>query len=412
MRAAAANSVSAILPTAKPGAVGGVLYILNPTGSETVAPWSTTNTYFDDEICKEVNCSGGQVPPTSGWYVSPALTASTTYEASPVLPYKWMRITLKTDQSASGSTNVMYVDGNSAHAGYYVCWNGSNEFASSTACASPNKPVYMLTTQAVTPSGTRRILQYELTRDWLNLSFPGALTMDGTGDVMSGPNSNPYQVQGGDQAGCGGAASGTTVAAVAVDDTADKTTVIAGIPSNRQSNYTGSAATPDVAVSSMPTAFQTVSGLDNLLLTIQNNVTQPVLTGAQTGLSNPGSAASPQTIYVNGDLSLSGNTTGYGILVVTGTLTVGGNVGWNGIVLVVGKGIVIGNGGGNNSYNGAFVVAQTVDPTTLSPLSTLGSPTFNWSGGGGNGINYSTGCIRQANTLLDYRVIASRELMY
>src|SRR5580704_13694561 len=63
-------TISASLPTAKPGAAVGVLYILNPTGSETVAPWTTTNAYFDDEICKEVTCGGAQVPPTTGWYVS------------------------------------------------------------------------------------------------------------------------------------------------------------------------------------------------------------------------------------------------------------------------------------------------------------------------------------------------------
>src|ERR1700676_1481071 len=86
-------TISASLPTALPGAVSGVLYILNPTGSETVAPWTTSNPYFDDEICKEVNCSGAQVPPTSGWYTT--LTSNSTYAANPVLPYKWARITIK-----------------------------------------------------------------------------------------------------------------------------------------------------------------------------------------------------------------------------------------------------------------------------------------------------------------------------
>ena len=115
---------------------------------------------------------------------------------------------------------------------------------------------------------------------------------------------------------------------------------------------------------------------------------------------------------MNGDLSLNGNETGYGLLVVTGTFSPGGNVGWNGIVLVVGKGIVTGNGGGNNQYTGAIVVAQTVNPSTGVPLATLGAPTFSFSGGGGNGVYYSTGCINQASTLSDYRAIAAHELLY
>jgi hypothetical protein len=212
----------------------------------------------------------------------------------------------------------------------------------------------------------------------------------------------------------GGSAGGSTVPAIAVNDNPDKTTVIAGIPSNRQSNYTGLGAAPDVEVSTMPTNFQSVASLNALLSTIQNDVTQPVLTGSQSSLSAAylGTAANPQIIYVNGDLSLNGNVTGYGILVVTGTFSPGGNVGWNGIVLVVGKGIITGNGGGNNQYNGAIVVAQTVNPVTGVPLATLGAPTFNWSGGGGNGIYYSTGCINQASSLSDYRVVAAHELLY
>ena len=67
-------------------------------------------------------------------------------------------------------------------------------------------------------------------------------------------------------------------------------------------------------------------------------------------------------MYVNGDLSLNGNITGYGLLLVTGTFSPGGNVGWNGLVMVIGKGILTGNGGGNNQYNGESVVAQTVIP--------------------------------------------------
>jgi hypothetical protein len=414
MRPSAANSINSSLPTTTPGAASGVLYILNPTGGETVAPWNTANKYFDDEICKEVNCSGGQVPPTTGWYTT--ANSSSTYAATPVLPYKWMRISLKMDRSASGwsgaTQNFMYVDGKSANANYYVCWNGTNEIAQSAACASPNKPVYTMTTLAITTIGTRRMLQYELTQDSLNLSFSAALTMDGTGDSMSGPNSNVYNMDGTDHAGCGGAATQPARPAIGLTNTPDIATVIGGIPSNRQSNYTGVGAAPDVEniSATLPVNMQSVSGLQALLATIKSNATQ-VLTGNQSSLSNPGTATSPEIIYVNGDLSLTGNVTGYGTLVVTGTFSPGGNVGWNGVVLVVGKGVVTGNGGGNNSYNGAFMVAKTLD-SVGNPLSSLGAATFSFSGGGGNGVNYSSGCINQASSLSDYRMVSMRELMY
>jgi hypothetical protein len=304
----------------------------------------------------------------------------------------------------------MYVDGKSAHASYYVCWNGTNEFAQSTACASPNFAVYNITTMAITPSGSRRVLQYELTRDSLSLTFGAALTMDGTGDSMAGGNSNNFGVNGNDSAGCGGAAVQAAKPAIGVTDTPDVTTVIAGLP--KPGNYTGKSAAPDVEniSATLPATMQSVSSLQAMVANIKVNATQ-VYNSNQSSLANPGTAASPQIIYINGDYSPSGNVTGYGILVVTGTFSPGGNVGWNGIVLVIGKGIMTGNGGGNNSYNGAVVVANTLN-SSGNPLAVLGPATFNFSGGGGNGINYSSGCIAQASSLSDYKMVAMREMMY
>lgn len=416
MRTGATNSINASLPTALPGNANSILYITNPSASDgTISPWSSTDTYLDDEICKEANCGGSTQP--SSWHLTSA-SASSAYAASPVMPYKWMRVTLKTDGSASGwsgsTQNFMYVDGKSANTSYYVCWNGTNEFASSTACAFPNYPVYIVTTLALTPSGTRRMLQYELTKDSFSGLFPSALTLDGTSDTFSGPNSNPFVMDGTDHAGCGGVASQAARPAVGVIANPDISTVIGGIPSNRQSHYTGTGSAPDVenVSSSLSSNFDTVSGLDNFMNTIQGNATQ-VLTGPLSSLSNPGTSSSPQVIYVNGDLSLSGNTTVYGLLVVTGTLSMGGNVGVQGLVMVVGQGVFNGNGGGNNQYLGSVFVAKTRD-SMGNLLSTFGSPTYNFSGGGGNGVNYSSGCITWATqgVVSDYRMLAQREMMY
>src|SRR5260370_39573858 len=62
MRTAATNNIVATLPAVLPGGSNSVLYITNPLGSETVAPWSTPNAYAGGEICTEtsaVNFSGG-----------------------------------------------------------------------------------------------------------------------------------------------------------------------------------------------------------------------------------------------------------------------------------------------------------------------------------------------------------------
>jgi hypothetical protein len=77
-----------------------------------------------------------------------------------------------------------------------------------------------------------------------------------------------------------------------------------------------------------------------------------------------------------------GPTTGYGNLVVTGTLTISGNYSWNGLVLVIGSGASVLNGGGNGQINGSVFVANTSGGT-------LNAANTDWSGGGGNGIQYN-----------------------
>src|SRR5436190_1606634 len=48
------NGLNDSLPTTSIGQPGGVVYVTNPTGGETVKPWDPTNAYFDDELCHEI----------------------------------------------------------------------------------------------------------------------------------------------------------------------------------------------------------------------------------------------------------------------------------------------------------------------------------------------------------------------
>jgi Tfp pilus assembly protein PilX len=410
--------VAGTLPATLPGGSGSVLYILNPLNGETVAPWNGSgNAYADDEICKEnttISCSTGTTPlpqlsSCTGWCKS--VTASTTYAASPILDWKWVRITLKQNNQISpfninGSSSSTYNT-------YQACWNGTNEYADSTlGCTPPNEPVYLLTALAVTPSGSRRMVQAEVAEDKLNFQTPSTLTLPGATDNFSGGNSAGWGVSGTDVAGCGSITTGGSVPAIGVVNAGDVTSVDAGIPGGRKGNYGGTGASPDVenVSSTMSPSLQTVSGLQNLVSTIKNNVTQPVINGPASGLSNPGTTSAPQIIGVNGNLSLSGNTTGYGILVVTGTLNVTGNVNWNGLILVIGQGVF--NSSGTPQYNGAIVVAQTLDALG-NPLSVVGPPTasFNINGGGNGGVQYSSACVAQATQLSTFHAMVFRELM-
>src|SRR5205807_2044441 len=78
-----------------------------------------------------------------------------------------------------------------------------------------------------------------------------------------------------------------------------------------------------------------------------------------------------------------------GILVVTGTLTMDGNFTWYGLVLVIGDGNMQFSGGGNGQIVGMMLDAKIWDNyTSKTLLNALGSPTFHWNGGGGNGISF------------------------
>jgi Tfp pilus assembly protein PilX len=418
---------SSVLPTALPGpSASGVTYILNPLGSETVAPWtapttSSPNPYADDEICKETtttafkaSCTNGY-PPSSGWYRSTSQPmADSSYAASPPLDWKWVRIQLK--QSNGFGANYA-VDGNAANA-YYTCLKDGSpyEYAFSTFCTAPAYlPVYVLTALSVTPGGSRRMLQVEVGQDTFQFNAPAALTLDGPGDTFATGPSSKFGVNGNDNNSVCGGTAGPNVPSVGVPDDTDKTATITQIDNavngntSKEGNYqSGSNTTPDVqnVYTGLPSTMQTKTSLTDLMSTIKADVTQPVINGPATDSSftSPGSLGAPQIIYVNGDLTLSGNFTGYGILVVTGTFTAKGNNTWNGLIFVVGTGNFIDKG--TSTFNGAVVVGNTTGTGTA-----LSAPNVDVSGGGNGGVNYSSGCIVNATQLTTYHVISMRELL-
>jgi Tfp pilus assembly protein PilX len=424
MRSGATNSLSSnISATALPGAANGVLYVINPVSGETVAPWLTTGTNFPDtEICKEVSCTSGV--PSGTWYV-PAQSASTTYAATPILPWKWVRVMAKANKSATGATRVTSVDGTTN--GNRVCWTGTNEIATAAAsCAAANAnylPVYELTALAVTSSGSRRMTQYEVDRTAFP-TMPGAVTFDGSNpDFSTNPNSNAFNVTGTDAAqgpnagaGCGAAANQSALGGF---DNSSVTSLDGQV--NRPASYTsGAGSTPAISnVNSMLGTLGTVDGLTNLVNSITaaaganvfpnaNNTTPPSL----------GTNTAPVVNVVQGDYSLGGS--GTGILLVTGTLTMSGTPSFNGLIFVIGKGNVVKNGGGNGTLNGSLFVANLYSdtPPTYTHLIATGSgnapgiPTVAWNGGGNATIQYDSCWIGAVTQSFPYKLVSQRELIY
>jgi len=374
-----------------------VRYVLNPSAGEVVNPTNlaTNNPYRDVQYQTE-------------WGVAvTSRTIQTTTSVSPVgtIPgplFKWVRINAKTEASSRRDVDN---DG-SLDPTTLIFYDGKHQNR-----ASNGRQVLQATALAVMPNGSRRMVQYDIAPVYFNLMFPAALTFDGQGAALFPANSNVYYVDGTDHVGCGGAATAPARPAVGTTTPGDDVNITNSIPKNRQDKYIGSGPSPDVQdiAASLDPRIATPQQLEDLMLMIKSNATQ-VVQGPATSLPNYGSQTVPTITYVNGDLSLSGNVTGYGILVVTGNFLASGTVGWKGIVLVVGTGTMTVSGGGNNEYDGAVLLANTrnADGTIRS---TMGPTLLDWAGGGGNGVYYSSGCINNAQNNVVYRVLSFREIV-
>ena len=407
-------------PTPLAGAPNGILYVTNPSNGETVTPWLTTGTdYPDDEICKELTCVGGV--PIGAWYV-PAQSSGASYAAAPVLPWKWVRVMIKPNKSDTGLARVTSVDGlTNANR---VCFNGTHEYTTmATTC--PDKPVYELTALAVTKSGSRRMIQYEVSQGTFP-PIPGAIVFDGPTPSFNPPNSGAFAVNGTDVdqgPGTGGCPAAANVPALGGYNAASATTLTNDV-SNRPTSYTsGLTATPAISnVNSQLGTLNTVDGLQALV----NNVTaaaasniygaSPLPNPSTLNIGSIGPPISPVINVVQGDYTLSGSTTGSGILLVTGNLTFSGNPTYDGLILVIGKGTVTKNGGGNGTLNGAMLVANMFDgsgnPIPLGAGNAPGAPSITWNGGGTAQFNYDSCWVNYGARPLPFRTIADRELIY
>lgn len=386
-------------------AVGQVRYILNPSPGEVVQPTNlvSTNAYADNEYLVEFG-----VAVTSATVLTTTSVSNLALANTPGPLFKWVRITPLTERASGIDVNGDGV----LNATTPIFYDGSNRNLTSSG-----RQVFRVTTLAVMPNGSRRILQYDLSAVVLNLNFASALTFDGSGSALFPPNSNVYTVNGNDAASCG-TPPDPARPAVGVVNAGDDTSITDSIPANRLSKYTGSGPAPDVqnVSAALGANMQTVSALETLVASIRANADQ-VIQGPATSLPNMGTASAPTITVVKGDLDLQGSQTGYGILVVTGNFSAGGSVGWRGIVLVIGQGTMTVSGGGNNSYEGAVLLARTRndDPDGAGAGDLLLGPApgptlLDWAGGGGNGVHYDSCTIRNAQNNVVYRVLSFREV--
>ncbi len=465
LRASAPNPIT--LPTVMPSTTAGsIVYITNPGASETVDPTLFgSNNYFDDEFCHErfagsgvtyrpqgTPCGSADAPPSTGVTTVASVMPYTGTSSS--LKYKWVRLTLK-QNGTFPSALVDSTQFTSSGLASQVCWDSINGkevvasaigYANCTAASAAGlmiAPVYIVTALAYTPSGSRRVGQYETAAFSINPPYT-ALGVDGAGANFLPTSSNNFFISGVDSGVAGWNASGGTlnactptgpavVPAVAVASAADQAADIIAVagPPDRSDHYTGclTAAScttttgygyPSIVDGSaagtnqLTGLWSSPSQLNAMVASLANGADVAINCAIGTpcsGTAPYGTSANPQITYVNGDFNF-GNNSGAGVMVVTGTLNMSGGSNFNGLILVIGQGIITVGGGGSGQINGTLFLADTNSHTSpYGQLGTLGPPTYNWAGGGTNGIQYNS-CWAGIGHSLHYMVIASREEMY
>jgi hypothetical protein len=284
---------------------------------------------------------------------------------------------------------------------------GATAVATIGAAGAYEGAVYLLTSLAVTASGARAMAQQEVAVNYnqFTLGPGGPLNLFGPNPQFGTPNSQNFQMIGADcpqgpcPPGCTGSqCNNNPPVPTGCDTTPSPTTDAIGVydPTNatdpsavqtiidalgKPNNYIGANSAPDVHNANLgnPTAAQ-LNALVGQAASVATNQYGTPSSPVNNPTINLGSAANPSIDVVYGNYTM-GPQTGYGILVVTGTLTINGDYWWDGVILVIGSGASVMNGGGNGQINGSVYVANTSGGT-------LSSPVTNWSGGGGNGIQY------------------------
>jgi Tfp pilus assembly protein PilX len=200
MMASNPASINANLPVSPPPGNNTVLYLLNEGNAPgTVKPWVAGNAYMDDELCHDgYNFPGQQGPaasdvrcttvPNNNYSLPPVNSTAPYSGTSAAIPYKWVRVAMKVNDTVQGIANTYWVNP-AQPATTQVCWNGATEILLSGAATCQTmaqlavpvyaNPVYVITSLGVSGSGTRKMVQAEVALDPLQ-PFPYGLYATGT----------------------------------------------------------------------------------------------------------------------------------------------------------------------------------------------------------------------------------------
>ncbi len=415
-----------------------VLYILNQAAGETVNPTDLGNnlTYPDKEYETEFG-----IPVTGA--TAQTINSVSAAGGVPGPLYKWVRITgatvhsLGIDVAGDGNTNdnlnPLFYEPVARGAAKPGLVKGLPT-TPPTALNSTERQALEITALAVFPPNTQKLLQYVVAPVDFGLSFHAALVVPGSTAVsptivFHRAENGTFKINGLDANGAvppvAGCSTGASLQAVGVSDyimgTANKDAVRNAIQTappagGYGANYIGTGGIPSVDDVFVNSSMQTPDNLNSMVQKISKYAGAHVNGPAtETDLPSAMSVTNPMTVMVNGNLTINSDFTGYGLLVVTGDLTANADFGWKGVVLVIGSGNVLlqGGPGGSSEFDGALLVAHTMDNSTVppTPLPSLGQVNFDATNAKGRGIYYNSCWVKMALTPPTFQVLSFREIV-
>lgn len=402
-------------PTVLPGAPNSIVYLINPRPGEAIDP-TTAGAFFDTELCRENFIGLGLALPAgpgqpctvgapAGSVGAPILSDAPFAGTNAALPYKWVRITAKANNTACGNATCT-----GANAGYPVanpattnnvtpiCWDGTHELplpAGYATCASPPpagsvqnyKPVFVVTAFALTPSGARRMTQMEVAEmppilTNAALDTQDLVTTSGASVTLNGFDNCQCACtvgKGGALPTCtfrngGGNCTGSTYAVYTTQQYSGNGGVVAGTNptiAQNQTNFPWDINALAAAYGSASGAVQwpgcsggSCGGVSGGTFGTIPSPFPPTVPLAPNQLA-PGEV--DQITVFNGSVDLTAHGTGAGVLVVNGDLTIHGGLEFYGLVIVTGRLIISGSGQGQASnITGGILAGEGTGVDTIS----------------------------------------------
>jgi hypothetical protein len=319
----APDQIASLAP--QPPQINQVLYLVNSSAQDPVNPTNPSSPYYDYEYAQEFPGGFGsaQVLPS---VASDQPGAGTSY----VIPYKWVRITLKTEYASKTDVNQDGILNSTTP----IYWDGAHQYLCSSPPCTPL--VYMLTALAVEPNGIRKMLQEEVVATppvvpAAGMETQGSATLNG----LSATSYSSANLTLNGMDGCGvqnlpGLAAGSTITISGLSN-------ISGAPVQNLSPFPQSASY--IIQNLLPQAVPILFANPQQVTLAPGGASLSGTNVVLGQLPGPSGSGSPAVVYADRSLTISGPTSsGYGILLVNGNLYISG--GFNYWGMIVSNGIV------------------------------------------------------------------------